>query len=261
MNRSRIVGLLALLVIPLTASVTLAGPSDVSANRDWLRAAPTRTAKAKASPSPLGWGRIVAGSLLLGLGAFALRGRLKRRRIAKTVPTAAMQVMGQVWVGPKAQAVQMKWGDRVLLLGVTEQSVSMLACLEPSSAALGELPAVQGLTGGEGVDGARTSTAPQQGSEQDPSLAARRSRADQERGRVKSPPRFRDLLKDAMGLSQPSHTQTLRDAAAATKDRVDVGRRATALDQRAPSRAADESMVMLEGQAAGLLARLHEPRA
>lgn len=78
---------------------------------------------------------LLALGLLLGLGGAAFW--LQRGRFAhKTAPRsdARLEVLASSRIGPKAFAVTARVGGRMLLLGVTDQTVTHLGWLEPEAA-------------------------------------------------------------------------------------------------------------------------------
>jgi len=69
------------------------------------------------------WGNVAALVLLLGGGAYAL---YLRQEGTSSATTPAMQSVGQFSLGPSQRLHAVACGDEVLLLGVTEQEVTVL---------------------------------------------------------------------------------------------------------------------------------------
>ncbi|MBI3206298.1 MAG: flagellar biosynthetic protein FliO [Myxococcales bacterium] len=122
-----------LLALPSPAAAQAADAPDASeAPRAWLSQrgqAPLGSDRAGGSPS--------GARALFGLVAMAaLAGgvmfwRKKRDRAVKTQQAGLMlEVLASTRLGPKAQAVVARVGKKVVLLGVTEQSVQKLAWLD-----------------------------------------------------------------------------------------------------------------------------------
>ncbi|HLV68175.1 MAG TPA: flagellar biosynthetic protein FliO, partial [Polyangiaceae bacterium] len=122
---------------PAAAAAKPAAPPPApasSARPDWLRAKSTPSADEE--PAPSGWtaSRVMALLLVAGLGGFALFQR-RRRRAAAPIPGASgLRVLESARLGPKAYLVTAAVGRRVLVLGVTDQSVSRLAVLRGNAA-------------------------------------------------------------------------------------------------------------------------------
>jgi flagellar biogenesis protein FliO len=101
--------------------------------RPWLRAtkpaAVVVAAPAAASTSP--WRALSVLVVLGALGGAALVMRKKRSALAVLPESATrVRVLSSARIGPKANAVVAEVGGRVLLLGVTDTSVSRLAWLD-----------------------------------------------------------------------------------------------------------------------------------
>ncbi len=196
------------------AAPELAEPaSPTGSSRDWLAQPQQPTPLAQDSSAPLGtWA--LFGLLAVGGVAFWYQQRKKKERVAKQLGQAELLVLASSRIGPKAHAVAVEFGGRVLVLGVTDSNVSCLQTLQREDL----LPAQTG--GSELVNSIG-------GSQVSPGHAAR----------------FKTYLDDNMTADDASPAAQL---AHATADRTTFGGRAR------PA----EDLVNIEGQAAGLAARL-----
>jgi flagellar protein FliO/FliZ len=95
-------------------------------------AAPEQVAPSSSSGGVL---RVVI-ALLVVLGAVVVAGRFARRMRGFSAGTnSALQVVGQLTVGPRERAVLIRVGERQLLLGVAPGSVRMLHVFEDAPVA------------------------------------------------------------------------------------------------------------------------------
>jgi flagellar protein FliO/FliZ len=121
-----------------------ARPAKTSAtsSRPWLR--PTAPSKApSAAPASAGKrGLLFGGVVLVAIVAGVLYHRRRKNTPAPVRQRSRIQVLGSSQVGPKARAVVVSAGGRLMLLGVTDQSVVKLAWLGSAEAAAEEAPAV-----------------------------------------------------------------------------------------------------------------------
>lgn len=104
------------------------------APRPWLaRGGDSPLASGAREGSGAGTGLTLGAVLLvLGLGAAAIVMRMKRQKLAPLAPSESrLTVLSSSRVGPKAYAVTAHVGGRVLLLGVTDHSVTNLGWLDP----------------------------------------------------------------------------------------------------------------------------------
>lgn len=116
-------------------------PSTEKKKRSWLVQQPSDQPMLGASPTATATGTtgVLAIALVLVLAGAAIW--FKRRRLEADGPSAEVNarlaVLSTSRIGPKAYAVSVTAGGRVMLLGVTDQSVNHLAWLdEPSPDAL-----------------------------------------------------------------------------------------------------------------------------
>lgn len=113
-------------------------PAAPEQGRTWLK----EEAATPVAPSSGNSGlSAVALVLLLGLGGAALYFRQRRGQSKEVRVASSLRVLSQVRVGPKANLVTVAVSGRVLLLGVTETSVSNLGFVSdgdgaPDAAAL-----------------------------------------------------------------------------------------------------------------------------
>ena len=106
---------------------------DSAAPRSWLArggenpiASPPRESSGASTGLTLG-----AVLIVLGLGAAAIAMRFKRQKLSPLTPSESrLTVLSSSRVGPKAYAVTAHVGGRVLLLGVTDHSVTHLGWLD-----------------------------------------------------------------------------------------------------------------------------------
>jgi flagellar biogenesis protein FliO len=120
---------------------------NAGAQRSWLArgndsALTTTPSESSGTSTGLTLGAVV---IVLGLGAGAIALRFKRQKLAPLSPSESrLTVLSSSRVGPKAFAVTAHVGGRVLLLGVTDHSVTNLGWLdaqEPDAPALGRAEA------------------------------------------------------------------------------------------------------------------------
>ncbi len=113
-------------------------PADSQAPRNWLAAPTVRSAEVPlhSSSSLGGLSLTLATLLVLALGGSALLLRLKRRQALgpELGKQGELVLLSSSRLGSKAQAVSLAAGGRVMLLGVTEQSVTHLAWLDGDDA-------------------------------------------------------------------------------------------------------------------------------
>ncbi len=248
----RALGTVVALALAVTALTSLSAgaptpgePARVAeAPRTWLKqsGAPEVSSKQGGGSS---WGPIAAGVLLASLVAGALYRRRQLRRLAVQKRVSRIRVLEATRVGAKAQLVTALVGERVLLLGVTDAQVSALGWLEPDELGTGEqsgATAVAAVRPGERID----------------ALASKYA-ATEPTPHVSAAARFKGVLRDAMGGA--AERDVSDDMAAVrlanrTQDVVACSREA--VRRSADARASDAMDV--EGQAAGLIARLSKGR-
>ncbi|HTV19302.1 MAG TPA: flagellar biosynthetic protein FliO [Polyangiaceae bacterium] len=107
---------------------------DNAAPRSWLaRGGDSQLSTPPRESSGVGTGLTLGAVLIvLGLGAAAVGMRFKRQKLAPLSPSESrLTVLSSSRVGPKAYAVTAHVGGRVLLLGVTDHTVTNLGWLDP----------------------------------------------------------------------------------------------------------------------------------
>jgi len=153
-------------------------------------------------------------------------------------------------VGAKAEAVVARVGQHLILLGVTESSVTHLAWLDEAAGLEAETAEPNSDAEPLFLQRPRSSSAPVS------SLAvssARQLPGAAERGRS----RFGEMLRDAVGLGERTPRQPVDDLASHTMDRITLHRSETWPRDSAATQLHPTSPILhVEGQAAGLLARL-----
>jgi flagellar biogenesis protein FliO len=111
-------------------------PGSSSGARSWLargssEAVPPAVRESSGTSAGLTLGAVV---IVLGLAAAAIYLRFKRQTALPLTPSESrLNVLSSSRVGPKAYAVTAHVGGRVLLLGVTDHSVTNLGWLEPQA--------------------------------------------------------------------------------------------------------------------------------
>jgi flagellar biogenesis protein FliO len=213
--------------------LTLAAPTHAEPERPtnqtaWLRKATPKPApkiETKPALSPLRVSAMLA--LVAGLGGFAFYARKRRGGAKATLDAERLNVVSSTRLGPKAHAVVTQVSGKRLLLGVTEQSVTVLAWLdaEPPHA---ETPRLE-LAEPNELSGILEAPEPVDVAGQSP-----------------SPSGFLRLLRSAVGTGAASPAE---EVALSTHDEVKVSRRA-----------ASEAREAVEGQAAGILRRKRAPK-
>lgn len=130
-------------------------PAANEPKRSWLRPSrETKEPKAESdSSSEWSWS-LMAFVVLGGLAGAALVMKVRRGAPAPWLPPAPVRVLSTTRLGPKSSLVTAEVYGRVLLLGVTEETVSELGWLDSSSDAERE------PEGEDGTDGARAPSAP-----------------------------------------------------------------------------------------------------
>jgi flagellar biogenesis protein FliO len=125
---------------------TAQGPAGTAAPRSWLSQGSGASREAGSEESSGNRTGLTIGAvlLLLGLAAAAIVLRYKRQTLSPLGPSESrLTVLSSSRVGPKAFAVTAHVNGRVLLLGVTDHTVTNLGWLDPREAqpaALGERP-------------------------------------------------------------------------------------------------------------------------
>jgi flagellar biogenesis protein FliO len=201
-------------------------PAGPAAPRSWLAQGSGATPEAATDESSGSRTGLTVGAvlLLLGLAAAAIVMRYKRQNLSPLGPSESrLTVLSSSRVGPKAFAVTAHVNGRVLLLGVTDHTVTNLGWLEPRE---GE-PAAQGVRA-EGDDGADEDDLP----EDYPGSALRASRVPPAFASSSNLKRFQEVLRGAEESRaelplRPSYHPSPMDAAsllaAQTSDVVAAG--------------------------------------
>lgn len=276
MTGVRRVGLLAFFVTFLTAATLLAGPNGSPTERDWLRPAahPTTPGSTSAGPS---LGKWLAGGLLVGLSGLALWKRRRTSRPKSNAPPSQIQITGVARLSSRAQLMVATVNGKSMLLGVTDANITRLMWLESpngegkggrrapeSSRAASEDPASLDLYPNQLSRQARLAAVRHRAAAARPSALATPSPSPTAKPRQTS--RFREILADAIGLEpkvspvSPLAKAPVDELTAHTEDRfiaTNTIRLPTA--QQTQRMNAASSLIDVEGQAAGLVARLNRP--
>lgn len=109
------------------------GASSDDAPRPWLREGPPVAGEPPVRRSS--WGLVVAGVVLAALAGGALYRRWQTRSPAHCGVQSRIRVLYSTQVGPKSRLVTVLIGDQVLLLGVTDTQVSSLGWLSEAAVA------------------------------------------------------------------------------------------------------------------------------
>ena len=231
-------GVLALLVMALTPLLVHAQPGTTG-SKDWLRSDNRRQPSAAPVSSRSGIGKTMAVVALIGAGGFVVW-RKTRKAHPNTSPTKThVRVVGGTLVGPKARAVVAEVGGRLILLGVTEQSVRKLAWLDSADEIeMDDEPAADRRARKIPLDVEPQRSTPPRGIES-------RRRSTPQRSK------FSEVLRDAVGIKASTDNDSAIVLAENTHDRVSLsGARRHARD--------DSALIDIEGQAAGLVSRLNK---
>lgn len=111
------------------AAEPASGQDPGSPARSWLR--PARETRAKAEETSSGFPTSLLAMVLLGgLAGAAIMMKFRRNTPAPWAPPSGVRVLSTTKLGPKASLVTADVHGRVLLLGVTEQTVSELGWVE-----------------------------------------------------------------------------------------------------------------------------------
>ncbi len=230
---------LALLVMSLTLYTGNALAKVPSTSKNWLRADAQHEVGANAISSGSGIGKSIAVVLLVGIGGYALWRRKRPVKISASPNKTHIRVVSGTLVGPKARAVVAEVGGRLILLGVTEQSVRKLAWLE--SVADNDAERESGHD--------TSSNLPDTGETRFAKISnsTRSTSASSRQGPQRS--KFSEVLRDAVGIKSRRTSEPAVVLADSTRDRVDLTSSKDSLHNISP-------LVNVEGQAAGLVSRL-----
>jgi flagellar biogenesis protein FliO len=230
---------LALLVMSLTSHTANARAKVPSPSKDWLRAESQHQAGASAISSRSGIGKSLAVVLLLGVGGYAVWRRKRPVKINALPNKTHIRVVSGTLVGPKARAVVAEVGGRLILLGVTEQSVRKLAWLESVADNDAERESGQEMgSNAPGVSDARLAKI---------SSSVRSTSAPSRHEPQRS--KFSEVLRDAVGIKPHRTTEPALVLADSTHDRINL------TSNKDPQRNGSP-LIDIEGQAAGLVSRL-----
>jgi flagellar biogenesis protein FliO len=255
--------LLTLLVSVLTWDAGAATPAP-SAKAPapaggWLRAAPKPPGAASSSGAP--WGKVLAIAVVAGLGGWALYTKRRRGGVAALKGVTGLRVLESARLGPKAALITAQVGRRVILLGVTDQNISKLGWLTAdleSEAESHSETALDSLPPFADEPGIRSATS------DEPELAAPKpgNRTAQTRKARTSDGTFASRLRSALGAKPGAPSDdALAASAELTRDVVDLrrGRKRARPQPKAEPLAplpAEDAMIDVEAQAAGLIRRL-----
>jgi flagellar biogenesis protein FliO len=261
----RSVGMMALLVTSLTAGTLLADPNAAPPDRSWLRQSVQRAPNGPA-PTQLSLGKWAAVLLLVGLSGFALWKRKSARGPGRFPVASQIQIGTVAKISPKAQLIVASVNGRSMLLGVTEANVTRLMWLDGSNDeqdqdddSLAEEPVTADLggpsSGNPYPNRVRLRRTPNAIANSPVGSAARSYRQTS---------RFREILADAIGIA-PKAAQKSTAPRAPVDELVDgngdrfVGRSPRQMNtpRMGPKAPPFGPLVDVEGQAAGLVARLN----
>jgi flagellar biogenesis protein FliO len=256
--------LLTLLVSVLTWDARAATPAPSAKGPapagGWLRPAPKPPGAASSSGAP--WGKVLAIGLVAGLGGWALYTKKRRRGVPALKGVTGLRVLESARLGPKAALITAQVGRRVILLGVTDQNISKLGWLtadlesEAESHSESALDSLPPFADEPGARSALTSDEPE------PAAARAASPTAQPRKARPSDGTFASRLRSALGAKPGAPSDdALAASAELTRDVVDLRRgRKRARPQPKPEPLAplpaEEAMIDVEAQAAGLIRRL-----
>ena len=237
MRSLRIVGGLAVVVMTLTILLTTANASQAVVHRAWLRSDSPAPASATGSASRGSVSKSLALVVLLAGGGYFTWRKLNKKVTPSVASSPHVRVLSGTVVGPKARAVVAEVRGRLILLGVTEQSVRRLAWLDKL----------------EDDDQAQDNCG-REHSQLEDATKPRRSRPSSNA----QPPRhsglggvkFSDVLRDAVGMRPKNVEPPAVALATATHDRL-------TLRNAKDNTFRPVELMNIEGQAAGLVARLN----
>jgi len=269
MNTWRSVGVMAFLVIALTAVTVSATPTTAAPDRNWLRQS-VQGAAVPPATTQFSLGKWAAIALLGGFGGYAVWKRKQVRRTQPKVAASSIRLGSITKLSPKAQLVVATVNGRSMLLGVTDASIHRLMWLDGQDDDVSEDDYMS-------PDRAtrRFEQAPPDAADLYPNEPPARRTLGAQPGKAVAvvakavPPRrpaskFRELLADAIGL-----TPRVASVAVAPKAPVDellasaedryVGRDTRRMNTARLGRRVSPAgpMIDVEGQAAGLVARLN----
>jgi hypothetical protein len=271
MRRWRGVGMMAFLVTSLTAVTLLADPNAAPPDRTWLRQSVQRTPSGPA-PTQLSLGKWVAVVLLAGASGFALWKRKSARVSGRIAAASSIQIGSVTKISPKAQLIVATVNGRSMLLGVTEANVTRLMWLDGSNGAqeqqdgnFAEGPVTEGLgkpAAGEVYPKRLQSRRTPNAIAYTPAGSAVPIAPATQSHR--QPSRFREILADAIGIAPKAAKRTkgprapVDELVEGNEDRY-VGRDTRPMNtpRMGPKGPPFGSLIDVEGQAAGLVARLN----
>ena len=236
----RIVVALALLVMTLTPWDARA-QQGAPAAKDWLRSDGHRQTSSNVGISQNGIVRVLAALALGGAGGYFAWRKTRHARQHPPPAKTHIRVIGGTLVGPKARAVVADVGGRLILLGVTEQSVRKLAWLDASE----DIDASD-----ESDESERLSRA---ASERQPHRQVAQHKAEPRRNASVQHSKFSDVLKDAVGIKPRAVSDSALVLAENTHDHINLSRSRGQIRNEAP-------LIDIEGQAAGLVSRLSKAK-
>lgn len=252
-RRVRAVAVVAVVASAVTLSLgARADQADAStpgagASRDWL-AKPAGPAASAAAPDAAPW-RTLAGLLGLStLGGAVLWARRRRAVRADAGESLRLDVVSAAKVGPKAQVVVARVGDRTILLGVTDSSVRRLAWLSDGA------HEVEVANRGAGVTSVEPAPANDVADVPPPAPAPQPGFADILRTALGRPPAAPVAPAIHPARSAPEPVEPAVALAEATRDVV------RPMTIRRPVAAEAPTMLDVEDQAAGLAALLAKRR-
>jgi LPXTG-motif cell wall-anchored protein len=254
--------LLTLLVSVLTWDASAATPAPSAkppaAGGGWLRAAPKADSPAPSTGSSVT--KFVALALVTGLGAWALYAKKRRRGLLAAKGTSGLRVLESARLGPRAALVTAQVGERVILLGVTDQNISKLGWLTPELGSEAEAMAEHDRDSiAPFAQPAVSDEVPGEPSP-DPVVVRATPATAQPRKARPSDGSFASRLRSALGAKPGSPgDDALAVSAELTRDVVDLRRgrkRQKPVAAKAEPARPEDAMIDVEAQAAGLIRRL-----
>lgn len=272
MNGWRTVGIMAFFVTALTAMTAFADPTPPPGEpRNWLRQT-AQTAGTGHTPPQLSLGKWLAAGLLVGLSGFAFMKRRKRNGSSVIPALSQIQINAVTKISPKAQLVVATVKGKSLLLGVTEANVTRLMWLDDdeneddSEEGSDRYARERGLARpSEHVETERRGSQPAM-RRAATAMSQKTSRQSLTTADKRTTSRFREILADAIGIAPKSASPAVSkpsapvdELIAGAEDRY-VGRDPRRISTRQGHKTSPIGpLIDVEGQAAGLVARLNRP--
>jgi flagellar biogenesis protein FliO len=272
MSRWQRVGSMACFVSFLTLVSASAVALDKPTDKNWLRPAPAATATNPGTSSSH-VGRWTAAFVLIGLSGLAFWKRQQTRRVPTPANVSRIQVTAFTKISPKAQLLVATVNGRSMLLGVTESNITRLMWLENAEVDGERQERRSGRRYGDHRDHANDSSEgdlyplPRPEAKRVAPTAAAHARATKPLPVTAQPAksRFREILADAIGLTPKppapdvSAPAPVDELLARAEDRYVGSSERSQTGTKPRRRTASGPLIDVEGQAAGLVARLNRP--